>query len=482
MVEVRISETERRQHHISRIDSSHTLLPIALNCLKDRDVERPSAQELCERVLALKESLHYRESVRAAQEGEKPEQVGINERDRELRSQRQQHSQQVHNLQQIIQSQLSHLEEKDRSIMQKDQAMRRKDETIAELIRQQLDEIGQLEKEKNQVIEEKERQLEESKQTIAQFQRRIVELEHPRPATDTAPRSKQQSSRASIKLTWKEEEKAPCKMISLYSAAVDSIALYVRLANNKVYTYTVSTSTWSQLPDSPTTACPSVIINKLLTLIGGRGGATITNQLFSLTGEGSSRRWTEEFPPMPTKRHGTIALCTETALIVAGGCKLAAPLKTVEVMNIETHQWSTASDLPQPLWNTSATICGDHIYIISLGDMYTCSVSTLIQSCRSGLTASLWNRVAAPSVSHTTVSIHGQLLAIGGPRVYGNKPTTAIHMYSPTTNSWEVISHMATPRCDCIAAVFPNNQLMVVGGRTGRGETDSVEFANIQMV
>ena len=58
------------------------------------------------------------------------------------------------------------------------------------------------------------------------------------------------------------------------------------------------------------------------------------------------------------------------------------------------------------------------------------------------------------------------------------------HMYNPTTNSWEVINHMTTPRWDCIAAVLPNNQLIVVGGKTGRDhytKTDSVEFATIKL-
>ena len=62
---------------------------------------------------------------------------------------------------------------------------------------------------------------------------------------------------------------------------------------------------------------------------------------------------------------------------------------------------------------------------------------------------------------------------------YG-KPTSAVHMYNPTTNFWEVISHMATPRYNCYAAVLPNNQLMVVGGKTDSGETDSVELAAIE--
>jgi hypothetical protein len=54
-------------------------------------------------------------------------------------------------------------------------------------------------------------------------------------------------------------------------------------------------------------------------------------------------------------------------------------------------------------------------------------------------------------------------------------------MFNPTTDSWEIISHMGTPRRDCIAAVFPKNQLIVVGGfTTDFIETDSVEIASVE--
>ena len=438
MAEVLVPETERRQNHISIIDPNHTLLQVSLDCLKDRDVERPSAQQLCERVAALKESPEYSESLIREQRGE-------NSRDRE---------------------------EKER------------------LERQHRRENEQLEREKNQVIEEKERQLgrvnqqlEECEQVIVQFQRRIAELEQLRPATDATPRSKQQS-RARIKMTWREGRRAPCKMSSYCNVVADGTALYVRIFNvNKVHAFTTSTSSWSQLPDSPTNSCPSVIVNNLLTLIGGVHKGAATNQLFSLTGEGRGRRWTEEFPPMPIKRRGSTALCTGTALIVAGGrSKDYYLLQTVEVMNTETLQWSTAAHLPQPVLCDPGAVCGDHVYILSLShnSMYTCPISVLIQSCKSRPTADMWNKVAAPPITWTTcVSILGRLLTIGGVDSY-NKPTTAVHMYNPDSDSWEVISHMTTSRYLCFAAVLPNSQLMVVGGWTGRDTTDSVELATVE--
>ena len=83
----------------------------------------------------------------------------------------------------------------------------------------------------------------------------------------------------------------------------------------------------------------------------------------------------------------------------------------------------------------------------------------------------------------TCVSIHGRLLAIGG-MDSDRKSTSAIHIYNPTTDSWAVISHMETPRYWCIAAVLPNNQLMVMGGLNSGlvddDTPDSIEFASIE--
>ena len=55
-VQVEVSEVDRRQSHIDLIDPAHPLLPVALNCLKDREEERPSTRELCHQVAELKSS------------------------------------------------------------------------------------------------------------------------------------------------------------------------------------------------------------------------------------------------------------------------------------------------------------------------------------------------------------------------------------------------------------------------------------------
>ena len=189
-----VSEIERRQNHISQVNPNHPLLPIALHCLKDNDIERPSAQELCHRVAALKETPQFVESVRRAQE--RPEPGNTTEREEEIRElqqqvedkdeanrqMRQEHAQQIQGLQQIIGSQNNRLQEKDDIIRTKNDIIQEKEQaTVA--TQQECQQVKRTIRDKDQLIEERKRQihhvtqqLESIQQVTAQFQTRIQEL------------------------------------------------------------------------------------------------------------------------------------------------------------------------------------------------------------------------------------------------------------------------------------------------------------------
>ena len=62
-----VPETQRRQAHLQLIPDTHSLKPIALQCLKKRERHRPSAVELSENLYEQKQSLQYIESVGGAQ-------------------------------------------------------------------------------------------------------------------------------------------------------------------------------------------------------------------------------------------------------------------------------------------------------------------------------------------------------------------------------------------------------------------------------
>ena len=496
-VKVPVPEVERRRSHIDLVDPAQPLLPVALDCLKDRDRERPSAQELCNRLAALKEAPQYGESV---QQGQRATTDGERVRIRELQVE--------------AKERLRELQEKDHTIATKERQLLENDCTNERQLREKDRTIATRESQLRQLNQ----QLEANEQVTADFQhkhlesdKKIHDLEQRLVAKDQQIRELQQQTydqptaklqvrgqsarKGPLCLHWRKCGRAPGTM-SRPSCVVDGNMAYFN-PHNHVYSYDSEKQKWSCLPQSPHRYSSLAVVSGLLTAIGGSGmlGTNATNQLFSLTGEG---KWVERFPPMPTKRYGTAAVCSGKSLVVAGGGggdnKL---LHTVDMMDTETPQWSTASSLPFALTYASSTICQDRIYLVGQDrsneprSVLACSMADLQQSCRpqslGGRLETLtlqevWHRVAnLPVHSSSCATLCGQLLAVGGHDYSCKNYTTAIRQYNPATNSWKVISHMPTARWGTLVAVLPGNKLMVVGGYTrksgGMERTDIVEIA-----
>ena len=58
-----VPEVQRHQNHLSLIPQTHPMLHVAVDCLKDVDSERPSAQQICRYLSALKEASEYGQSL-----------------------------------------------------------------------------------------------------------------------------------------------------------------------------------------------------------------------------------------------------------------------------------------------------------------------------------------------------------------------------------------------------------------------------------
>ena len=170
---------------------------------------------------------------------------------------------------------------------------------------------------------------------------------------------------------------------------MDGRVAYFRPRGSKsVFVYNSTTTKCSELPECPNYGFSLAMVNSLLTAIGGlTSNSEVTNSLFSLT----DNKWTKRFPPMPTKRRLTAAVCSGRSLVVAGGVGEGnKDLSTVEVMDTETLQWSRTSRLPQPLREATATLCGDQVYMLGGFDqndkqsksVFTCSLAALLQSCQ----------------------------------------------------------------------------------------------------
>ncbi len=298
----------------------------------------------------------------------------------------------------------------------------------------------------------------------------------------------------SLRLTrWKCQD-AP-QPLARGSAAVDTDRHTVYFSDYRsIGAYEWQRERWSKLCDYPNYDHTLAVVGGLLTAVGGAQSIIYTNTLFSLVGDGSERRWEEHFTPMPTKRRWTAVVCSGKHLVVMGGEELV-PLTTVEVLNTETRQWLTASSLPFPLSEASATIVGDNIYLVGGCDrsgwtrsVFTCSLIALLQSCQPHLLTSqsppLWHKIAdTPAYVSTCVTLNGELVVVGGCDS-SYIPTDSVYAYDPVTDSWNVISHMNIARWECLAVVLPGDRLMVVGGRTSRSysQIPPVEIATLSTV
>ena len=272
-------------------------------------------------------------------------------------------------------------------------------------------------------------------------------------------------------MKWHKESNAPEEMRKGSAASDSNTAYFNGYQSTRVYSYNFDTKEWSQLPDSPHTDFALVVVQGMLTMVGGRVRHAPTNSLLSLIGqEGRDKNWFRRYPPMPTKRSGSAAICSGHFLIVAGGY---GGQYTVEVLNIGTQQWHIASSLTSSITFGSISICDERLYINDLltCSTFTCSIPELLVSCHPlspaektppAKQSKIWRRIAdLPYKNSSLASLCGQLVAVGGCK-HGTD-TAAVAVYDEKTESWETMGEMPTARRYALVAIV-KEKLIVIGG------------------
>ena len=498
IIEMPVPETQRRKNHIDLIDPDHILLPIITDSLKFQDKDRPSSEELCQRLADLKESREYRESVQTHRDEIQAKDRQIENKDRLLQQRATENAsltQQLQEQRRLHQEELSSRETQER---QHQEEVSSRERQLRQL-NQQLEEQEQVTAEIQHSLQ---RQVEQLQQQLSQ---QSLKPPQPPPPSQAQVRGSQLQERESRKqlpvqpslqvdhkphphrvrkmtLNWRNGGKAPLEMYR-GAAVVDGDVAYFFHKYGNVCSYDSCSKEWRKLPKCPHNYCSLAVVNGQLTAIGGYTPRyEVTNKLLSLQRIG----WKEMFPLMPTKRSSVTAVTTKEHLIVAGGCGGGVRNLTTEVMDTGTLVWSTVANLPHPYYSASVTICGDQLYMLGGEDnkdktksVLTCSLTELLQSSPSSSSIIIWYRVAdAPAYRSTCAAVNGELLAIGGCDKCG-KPSSAIHKYNSTTNSWDLISNMPTASYNCFVAVLPTNEMMVIGRYDEYGiSKNTVEIAD----
>ena len=178
---------------------------------------------------------------------------------------------------------------------------------------------------------------------------------------------------------------------------------------------------------------------------------------------------------MNTARSYPAVVCTSDGdyLIAVGGFDhVYAMTAAVELFQVKSKRWCTQTDLPQPLHNPSATICGDLLHVIgSDRNGYSCSLHSLSSNDRpiTSPFALSWKPLPPLPVEYSTAAtLCGQLVLIGGSQYMS--PVNSIHQL--VEGQWVKIGSMTSCRHWCLAVSPSPDRFLIVGGA---GALNSVE-------
>ena len=274
-------------------------------------------------------------------------------------------------------------------------------------------------------------------------------------------------------VTIKRGKDAPVGMCRGSAAAADGKCYFVSEKDNELRLYDVEKDDWFSLRPCPYKNSSLVVVNGLLTAVGGYRGTPsaadyeFTNLLYSL----SNRRWIEKFPPMKmdpalgvnSKKEYPAVIQSGSSLIVIGGRTKTQPQSRVDILDTNTLEWSDAPELPNTSSEPSVAICGDELYVVN--DVWgqwvkQCFLDELMGHSKPA--GSLWSPTASPPHEYgTCASLCGQLVVIGG-----NRGSSAINAYDSDKDSWYQIGKLALGRSKPLVAQLSEDKLIVVGGES----------------
>ena len=176
-LKVVVPEIERRKDHIELIDPNHPLLAVALSCLKDKEKERPTSQELCHHLSSLKEASQYNESERESKYITKS---SMARRERQIKEQHQQ----IQELQLQLTAQQSAQAKILRGMQQEKKQLQSKLEEQQQQVSYQKYRIQQLKQEKEQLQSE----LQQQQTSYQKYQMQQSQREKKQQITSTSSR------------------------------------------------------------------------------------------------------------------------------------------------------------------------------------------------------------------------------------------------------------------------------------------------------
>ena len=273
-----------------------------------------------------------------------------------------------------------------------------------------------------------------------------------------------------LALKWSDRKRAPKRMERGAAVVHGTIAYVIGSDSQTIYSYRLDGDKWNKHSECPHVNPGLVIINDLLTAVGGRVGGDSTKKVTTLT----RNNWVETFPPMQTSRERPAVVRYGDYVIAVGGDR---EKRGVELLHIPSLLWSTVTSLPSPLYNITATLCHDEIIAMDQwGNGCTMNIKSVFTAIRlegSSTALSQWTSLPRCPVGYgwsgpTLSSLSGQPLVVSRNGIFQLQE-----------RQWVRIGDMPVPSVSCIVCVVCDQMVVVGGYLPGYTSTDAVRVAVI---
>ena len=282
-----------------------------------------------------------------------------------------------------------------------------------------------------------------------------------------------------------------------YTDSVDTARL--------VFQYSPKQDTWSQLPICPTIHFGLTQLDGKLVTVGGESHDQTNIPVNDVYVFQESETWENSIiPHLPTACFYPTAINYRSTLVVSGGITdwktdtyHSTRTNAVEVFQTKTYQWHHAEPLPVAHNSMSCVIVCDTCFLIggtrsdgASRQAYCTSVSNLISQAlppdhpetsstpQASPSPPTWQVLPECPLHYSTATeLGGCLLAIGG-RDSSKSSSSAVHMYSPSTNSWERISSgdLPVPQFAAAATQLEGGEVIFVGGKMNRNSPNETVY------
>lgn len=219
---------------------------------------------------------------------------------------------------------------------------------------------------------------------------------------------------------------------------------------------------WSQGPSmlSPRSAHAVVSSDSFIYALAGtndKGKPVLDVEAFD------GEQWKVETTIPGQGLNATAAVILGDKLYVLGGFKVVSnqPTDEVQIYDLQTHEWSTASPMPNPRGGHAAIVLDDKIHLIGGGN----SVSTIADHSQYDPATDSWRDLAPlprSEGSPAAVVVDGQIYAIGGRS--GFSDFGDVYIYDPMSDAWST-GPSIEPRGTAGAVVYCSG-IYVFGGES----------------